>query len=283
MGPDIRNTFDRCRKRYPRVDLPLADYAARLQQVLREPHASGIHEEDLFLAMGCARGDRGAWDHFAGEFLPALKRFALQACRNPDQAEDLAQELVRNLMADGRKLAGFDGRGSLLAWLRVAVARSAIDRFRQGRRNVSLEEVAEAGGAVQGEGLSVPADAGRQLDERWGRILSELLAAEIRGLPGRDRLLLGLYYVENVPLHGIAAQFGVHESTVSRWLEGLRNGLRKRVEREFRVRHGLGPREVEGLWELSARAPELWLQESLGSPGAAGVSDSGKIVQDGTV
>ncbi len=275
MGQDIHHIFERCRKRYPGVELPLADYATRLQEVTRE--ASGIHEEDLFLAIACARGNHVAWDRFANECLPSLKHFALQACRNPDQAEDLAQEVVSSLMADSRKLTGYDGRGSLMAWLRVAVARAAIDRFRQGRKQVSLEEIAEDGRADDPRiGLTVPADAGQRLDERWGVILSELLAAEIRGLPARDRLLLGLYYVENVPLHRIAAQFGVHESTASRWMEGLRQGLRRRVEREFRVRHGLSPREVDALWEIAAQDPGgLRIQEALSSPGAVCASDAG--------
>ena len=276
MGPDIRSIFERCQRRFPTIDLPVADYAARLQQVRQDTPASGLHEEDLFLATACARGDRIAWEHFADEFLPALRRLAVQACRNPAEAEDLAQELVRNLMADTRKIAGYNGRGSLMSWLRVAVSRAAIDRFRQNRKQVSLEEVQAEDGTARDPHLrlSVPADAGQGLDDRWGRVMTDILSAEIRALPARDRLLLGLYYVEGVPLRSIAAHFGVHESTVSRWIDGLRHGLRKRVERGFRVRHGLRPGEVDALWEAAARESDHKIREAIGSHGAVCASQA---------
>jgi hypothetical protein len=51
-----------------------------------------------------------------------------------------------------------------------------------------------------------------------------------------------------VPLKIIGRQFGVHEATASRWLERLRSGLRKRVERELRRRHGLSVRDLASIW-----------------------------------
>jgi RNA polymerase sigma-70 factor, ECF subfamily len=266
MSPDIRGIYERCQKRFPTLDLPFADYATRFGEVLKSSHVVSLHDEDLFLAMACARGDRIAWEHFADEFLPALQRFALQACRSTPEGEDLAQELFRSLMADSRKIAGYDGRGSLLSWLRVAVSRAAIDRFRRGQRQVPLEEAEEAADA--NPALSVPPQAGQDLDERWGAIMVDILVAEIRRLPARDRLLLGIYYVEGVPLRGVAAHFGVHESTASRWMDGLRHRLRKGVEREFRVRHGMRSTEVDALWEAAAREPDHRLRDAMGSQGA---------------
>jgi RNA polymerase sigma-70 factor, ECF subfamily len=270
MGPELRNAYERCQRRYPTIDLPFAEFAARVEEVLRATQAPSLHEEDLYLALACARGDRLAWEYFTDEMMPSLKRFALQACRNVAEAEDLTQDLIRSLMSDSRKIRGYDGRGALLSWLRVAISRAAIDRFRRARREVPLEEGAEA--RDEDPRLSVPPEAGRTLDEGWGAMLVGILAEEIRGLPARERLLLGMYYLDGVPLKTIAAHFGVHESTASRWLEGLRQQLRKRLERLFKERHGMRAAEVRALWENAARQPDERIRDAVGSTGTVSAS-----------
>jgi RNA polymerase sigma-70 factor len=262
MAPEMREAFERCVRRYPTIDLPFEAFAARVQQIQNETGGAPAHYEDLYLAIACARGDRIAWECFADQYLAALRRMAVQACRNPAVGEDVAQDLVRALMEDRHKLASYNGSGSLSAWLRVAVARAAVTRFRKGGREVSLEEVQERGeehpgAAPQGR------PSGETLDSRWGAVLSEVLASEIRKLPPKDRLLLGLYYVQGVTLKAIAAQFHVHESTASRWIDGLRDGIRKRVEREMRRRHGLRPRDIQSVWELAAETGTLCVEEAL--------------------
>jgi RNA polymerase sigma-70 factor (ECF subfamily) len=263
MAPDIHEAFEQCVQRYPAIDLPFDAYRIRVQQIQHETSEVPAHCEDLYLAVACARGDRIAWEYFADQYLPVLRRLAVQACRNVAAGEDVAQDLVRALMEDRQKLASYNGRGSLAAWLRVAVARAAIDRFRRNRREVSLEEIQEHG--EKHAGLTRP--EARQRDEmpdaRWGSVLSEVLTAEIRKLMPRDRLLLALYYVQGVTLKAIAAQFHVHESTVSRWIDGLRDNIRKKVEREMRRRHGLRPHELESVWEFAAEAGGLRVEEAL--------------------
>src|SRR5947199_1687191 len=159
--PEIRQVFERCQRSYPTIQLDLDVFVGHVEQIMdRIPGAEGtaglqvdpnawlvgfsrLHHEDLFLALACSRGDRIAWEYFADDYLPLVQRFALQVCRNSTEGEDLAQELVVNLLpAPGReaKLASYNGRGSLAGWLRVAVAHAAIDRFRRSRRQVSLYE-----------------------------------------------------------------------------------------------------------------------------------------------
>ncbi len=277
---EVKRAFERCQRRYPTIQLPLEDFAAHVQGVVaalpgvpaaETPDSRAwlssfalLHHEDLFLAFACSRGDRIAWEYFADDYLPVLQRYAVQACRNLHESEDLAQELVARLMEGGEKLAGFNGRASLAGWLRVAVSHAAIDRFRRERRRVPLDEMDEARreascGAARQSGEN-PAE---RLDARWGAVLSQVLADEIRRLPARDRLLLGLYYLEEVPLKTIGRQFGVHEATASRWLEGLRREIRRRIERELRNRHGLRPKEIRSLWHWVSENEGLSLQRVL--------------------
>ena len=159
----------------------------------------------------------------------------------------------------GTKLARYNGRGSLAGWLRVTVAHAAIDRLRRSKRQVSLEEMLERG-REPAVGNSAPHYREEEnLDSRWGIVLVELLAQEIERLTSRDRLLLGLYYLDGVPLKMIGMQFGVHEATASRWLETLRRNIRKQVEKQLRKKYRMSSRDLRSVWRWASEegAPSL--------------------------
>lgn len=304
---EIRAVFERCQGRYPTIDLPFESFYERLAEILsavHEVHAAGgfpacsdclsalgqICHEDLFLTTACVRGDRIAWEHFADQYMPLLKRFATQACRNCGEGEDLAQEIITVLLGESHgaspathqvngqapasvtprgKLHGYCGRGSLAGWLRAAVAHAAIDRFRRARKQVSLDEMAEKAGS-QCTSISGPTGAAEErLDARWGPVLASFVRKEIEHLSARDRLILGLYYLEGVPLKTIGLRFGASEATASRWLERVRRKIRKNVERELNRTHGLHGRELESLWRWVAESTDPKFETSLKSSSAS--------------
>ncbi len=280
MNDEIVQAFERCQRRYPTISLEYEAFRDRVEQVLAGGSSSAatgpggrprpglflesLHVEDLFLALACSGGDRIAWEYFADTYLPVARRCAEQACRHLAQSEDLAHELVTKLLEDRHRFAGYDGRGSLAGWLRVAVSHAAIDHFRRARRQVSIEEIEEAGHAVAlPSGGSGACEPGERLDARWGPVLLAVLVEEIRRLLPRDRLLLSLYYAQGVPLKTIGRQFGVHEATVSRWLDRLRQDLRKRIEREMKRRHGIRSVELESLWRWVSEETDFSLREAI--------------------
>jgi RNA polymerase sigma-70 factor (ECF subfamily) len=264
---EIGTAFAACQSRYPTIQLPFERFLARIEAcVAAIPGAEAdapdgwlatfrqLHHADLFLATACTTGDRIAWEYFADEYLPLIRQFAERACGRGGQAEDLAQELAATMMSSeaGRpsRLAGYGGRGSLAGWLRVTVAHSAVDRFRRGRREVSLDDPDPRAHVTEPEAPQASIDD--RLDARWGPVVSRLFEAELGALPARERLLLALYYVRRAGLKAIGAHFGVHEATASRWLEHTRRGIRKRIEGELRRRHGLRAADLEGVWRRVA-------------------------------
>jgi RNA polymerase sigma-70 factor, ECF subfamily len=279
---EIREAYERCQLRYPTIRLDFELFLSRIQEIVGEVTAatvstavtdchswllvfSGLHHEDLFLALACVQGDRVAWECFAESFLPLMRRSAGGACRSVEEREDLAQEIMTGLMAGAEteqatKLAGYNGRGSLAGWLRVTVAHAAIDRLRRAKRQISLEEMLERGREPTPVGNGAPHDREEEkLDSRWGTVLAELLAQEIERLAPRDRLLLGLYYLHGVPLKTIGRQFGVHEATASRWLETLRRNIRKQVEKQLRKKYRMSSRDLRSVWRWASEegAPSL--------------------------
>jgi RNA polymerase sigma-70 factor, ECF subfamily len=298
---EFRDVFERCQGRYPTIRLPFELFSARLERILHGHHESHtgtpasdfsagepscptcqavfrqLCHEDLYLALACAHGDRVAWEFFADQYLPLLKRFAMQACRNRDASEDLAQEIVTSLLGDGApadlelsreagsgpggaagsgKLASYSARGSLAGWLRAAVSHAAVDRFRRARKEVSLEDGPEGATPPEGAIQASPDSADERLDARWGPVFAECVSRAISRLAARDRLLLRLYHLQGISLKLIGSRFGVHEATVSRWLDRARQEVRKGVEQELRKVHGLNHHEVSSLWHWACEAAD---------------------------
>lgn len=257
MVSGIWEIYERCLRRYPSVQLSFEDFEARIDEILdqwisasaeglRSELLDRIHHEDLFLAVACSCSDRIAWEYFSRDYLPMLRRFAAQACRNIEDGEDLSQEIFTRMLDERKRLAGYGGRCSLAGWLRAVVSHAAVDRFRQTRKQVSLEELQEN----EGEAVLIDPHNNEDLeaeDSRWAPIVSRIVHEALSNLSARDRLILGLYYLNGVSLKVIGGQFGIHEATMSRWMDRLRRDMRSRVERELRKKHGFRTTEIRAL------------------------------------
>ena len=204
-----------------------------------------LQADDLCLIIACERGDEKAWTELVERFKPAVRSAARSASSNEDAAEDLAQSIWAELYglrtrSDGRpasKLAYYSGRGSLAGWLRAVVAQLAVDTFRKQSRLVQAEEDADLDRLAQevhvAEGR--PALAGMQNPEesmanRFARSeMQQALNRSVQELSAEDRLLVKLYYFDNLRLREAGAVLGVHEATASRRLTRIQTDLRKRV------------------------------------------------------
>jgi RNA polymerase sigma-70 factor, ECF subfamily len=259
MAREIAAAYERCLQRYPTLQISYKDFHARIEEILSKgPSLSKvqlrikalalIHHEDLFLAMGCSRQNRIAWEHFADEYIPLLRKFSTQACGDSVEGEDLAQEITVKMLKEGNRLAGYNGRGSLAGWLRAAVAHAAVDRFRRARRLVSLEDSSHNGAPADWMDPRKK-DSEAAPDSRWGPIVSNAVSESISMLAARDRLVLGLYYLRGISLLAIGRQFGIHEATVSRWLDRIRRDIRKHLEIDLRKKHGLRADDIRSLWK----------------------------------
>src|SRR6266853_3636446 len=192
---------------------------------------AGLHLEDLALARACAAGNERAWTDFISRYRQKLHRMALHITRSGTHAEELADSLFADLygisLREGvrvSKLISYTGRGSLEGWLRTVMAQEFINRYRKQKRTVSLEEQTEEG--VQFVAAAEPARASDHIaDQRLETATDEALAE----LSSEDRFTLASYYLDGRTLAEIARTLGLHESSVSRRLDRLATGLRKRI------------------------------------------------------
>jgi len=192
----------------------------------------GSYSDDLDLARRCAAGDNDAWDRFVREYRPLLYR-AADALDRTGRARELADALYADLYS--RSLFKyFQGRSSLATWLRAVLAQRYVDALRAGKRLEPLDESDAERAAGQGR----PDPRSEDVDPERPRYLAAMqraLAAAVAALIDRDRLRLGLYYVQSMTLAEIGRLNGEHEATVSRHLARTRKQIRQEVERRLRA------------------------------------------------
>jgi DNA-directed RNA polymerase specialized sigma24 family protein len=75
-------------------------------------------------------------------------------------------------------------------------------------------------------------------------LLQRALARAINELESEDRLLLKLYYFDDLRLREAGALLGVHEATASRRLARLHKDVRQRVEALLTAEHGWTKQEA---------------------------------------
>ena len=233
----------------PRISTSVKKYLLRNDPQTPSTEISKFVDEmqadDLCLIIACERGDESAWSDLVERFTATVRSAARSASANEDAAEDLAQSIWAELYGlrarkDGKpasKLAYYSGRGSLAGWLRAVVAQLAVDAFRKQSRLVQAGEDSDldrlARNTQMGEGQPLLAGVPNPEESMSNRFaqadMQEALNKAVQELPAEDRLLVKLYYFDNLRLREAGAVLGVHEATASRRLTRIQTDLRKRV------------------------------------------------------
>ncbi len=225
---------------------------------------AALRLEELALARACAAGNERAWQDFINRYRQKLHSMALHITRDGAHAAELADSLFADLYGvnarDGvrrSKLVFYTGRGSLEGWLRTVMAQEFINRYRKQKRTVSLEEQTEEG--VQFVAAAEPARASDHIsDQRLESATDEALAE----LSSEDRFTLTSYYLDGRTLAEIARTLGLHESSVSRRLDRLATGLRKRILAGLRIQ-GMSHAQATEALETDVRDLQLNLRSRL--------------------
>jgi RNA polymerase sigma-70 factor (ECF subfamily) len=221
-----------------------------------------MQADDLCLIIACEHGDERAWNDLVERFTSTVRSAARSATANEDAAEDLAQSIWAELYglrvrADGRpasKLAYYSGRGSLAGWLRAVVAQLSVDTFRKQSKLVQAEEDADLDrlardarvSETQAFALSGVPNPEQSLANRFVETdLQQALKKAVGELAAEDRLLVKLYYFDNLRLREAGAVLGVHEATASRRLTRIQTDLRKRVSQILTAERGWTTAETE--------------------------------------
>lgn len=181
------------------------DKAARV-----EPPTSASAEatdvDALLLAAG--RGSIEAYESVYAALLPQVYRLALRVVRDPDLAEDVAQEA---LVEAWRLAPTFStDRGSARAWVLTLAHRRAVDRVRREQRQ---RDHLEREAALNVEPHAAPAqdDVVEQAQQEWQ---SARVRAAVRHLSDKQREAIELAYYGGHTQAEVSARLGIPLGTV---------------------------------------------------------------------
>jgi RNA polymerase sigma-70 factor (ECF subfamily) len=174
------------------------------------------------------RGDRAAFTRLVRELEPFVRASSFKICRDPDLADENAQDTMVNMY---RKLHQFDGASKFCTWLYSI----AVNNCRMKRRRRKLERSTvpiEAAGEKDQEGSQAePAAADESPVERLlSAELREILAAAIDVLPEEYRAVFLLRDLEHLSTRETAEALGLSEAAVKSRLHRARRQVRARVE-----------------------------------------------------
>jgi len=223
-----------CAQAWPDVRVDPAVVRARL-------HAAGAVDDrrlgDLCLVWACLTGDPAAQRALDRMIRAEAVRVVGELRRPAWLVDEVHQELSQRLLVappgGEPRLATYAGQAVLGRWLGVAAMRTALNLTRRARPEAPLDDDADVAAAILPPDLAMVRDKYRGDVERAIRASFDALDNP------RDRNLLRLYYLERIGLDQLGQMFGVHGSTVSRWLTALRESVLDDVRSRLSERLGL--------------------------------------------
>jgi RNA polymerase sigma-70 factor, ECF subfamily len=245
----------------PRVNKALEKYVFKIDESAGNAEikqfVDEIRADDFCLVLACECGDENAWEDLVKNFDQTVKSAARKISNNNEDAEDLASSIWAELygLKEGKsKLGYFSGRGSLAGWLRAVTNQLAIDEFRKIKRIVQIEETREFENLAQNssektgnEKILAHTENPEEIfsERQTAKDVSDALKQAIAELEAEDRLILKLYYFNDLKLKDIGATLGFHEATASRKLARMQTEIRKSVEKILKNKHGWNEEEVK--------------------------------------
>ena len=243
--------------------------------------ADALNADDLCLIIACERNDAAAWNDLVTKYDATVKSAARKVSSNAEDAEDLASSIWAELHGlrhdrDGKvkgKLSYYSGRGSLAGWLRAVVSQLAVDEYRKQSKYVQIEETREFENlanesAENSDNQKIVAHGENPeelfADKQTRRDVSEALKEAIRRLDSEDKLILKLYYFDDLNLKDIGATLGFHEATASRKVVRIQTEIRKSVEKILTGEKHWKPEEVKRYLAETASKLDLSVEKLFG-------------------
>jgi RNA polymerase sigma-70 factor (ECF subfamily) len=162
-------------------------------------------------------GDDAAFTTLVTRFQPAVFRWALTFARDPDEAEDIAQEVF---VRTHRQIGDYRSDGPLEAWLYGITRRAALQMTRKGKRRARLA----LSPAAQPAREVYTTDPGGRVDrERAATVIRELFAA----LPRRQREIFDLVDLQGLSPAEVAERTGMKPVSVRANLFKARRAIRE--------------------------------------------------------
>ena len=236
-----------CRLQLPAVSLPLETCARHLGRTFAlygvkageaaswRVYLDTLYPLDWFLASACLEGNGRAWEYLfaarAGRadclLLDALRaRAARLYPRNEERQESAVNEFWGHLYVSDHAgslpvLARYDGQRPLVPWLIRVFQNWHVSQLRRHPGAAPLPE----------DDLALPLPA--EPNGRWHEAFRQAARECLDELGEQELLILGLRLRYRLSQREVAALLGMHEGTISRRTDGLRDRCLERIGRRL--------------------------------------------------
>ena len=202
-----------------------------------------LRAADLYFACACARGTPAALRAFEERFSAKLPAYLAKLRASRELIEEAQQALRARLLVPTReapaRIAQYNGRGSLEGWVRVAAVRIATD-LRDRERPHDIASDPAVFGALADEEMAF-------IERRYRGDFAACFKEALGQLEQRERNVLRLHYLERLTPERVAALFGVHRTTVARWLAGIEAQLLAKTRKLLSARLRISESECDSL------------------------------------
>jgi RNA polymerase sigma-70 factor (ECF subfamily) len=183
---------------------------------------------DRELLRRCLHRERGAWNDFVDRFLGLIYHVIHHTAHlrstplKPEDVEDVAAEVLLQIVDNNYAiLRQFRGQASLATYLTVIARRICVQEL--SRRQAAREVQPKAGAASAAEPEEPPrAQVGLETLEEVARLL--------RKLPGKERDVVRLHYLEGRSYEEISTQLNIPLNSIGPILSRARKRLRHDVK-----------------------------------------------------
>ncbi len=190
-------------------------------------YLQSLYTLDWGVTIGCLEGQSAAWELLflarTGRqdslLIDALRaRAARLYPRNDEKQETAVQEfwgmlIVADTEGSVPTLARYDGQRPLAPWLIRVFQNQHLTRLRRSGGTVALPD----------DDLAMPLPPLNKEDARWHDRFISAARDWLDGLPEQELLILGLRWRYKLSQREVANLFGVHEGTISRQTDKLRD------------------------------------------------------------
>jgi RNA polymerase sigma-70 factor (ECF subfamily) len=175
--------------------------------------AAEIAASDDALVNAARAGSSDAFGELVDRYRAPVVRLAYRLTRDPDEAKDIAQDAFLRAY---RRLGDFHPDRPFSRWLFVIARNASLDALRRRRRasNLSVEE---------------PLPEPSPEDEAMRRSDADSVHRALGGLPDKYRIVLELYYIDELRYREIADVLDIPIGTVKTYISRAKRRLRDEI------------------------------------------------------
>jgi RNA polymerase sigma-70 factor (ECF subfamily) len=201
---------------------------------------------DRDLLKRCLAHQPGAWNDFVDRFLGLIYHVVHHTAHlrstplRPEDIEDLAAEtLLQIVSGDYAVLRQFKGNSSLATYLTVIARRICVHELSRRFASREAQPAADNADLHEVEDEEAPRTPGLESLEEVEKLLSKL--------PGREREVVRLHYIEGRSYEEISTELGIPVNSIGPILSRARQKLRKGVKNAPPVQGSIQtkPRDIE--------------------------------------